>query len=52
MNLDFAPVLDLAAEPGNTVIGTREGYRDARRELVVSPERENQTVLVSCSEPT
>jgi hypothetical protein len=34
------------------VIGTRAGYRDARRDLVVSPERENQTVIVSCSEPT
>jgi tetratricopeptide (TPR) repeat protein len=44
---------DIQLRPGHyTVIGTREGYRDARRELVVSPERENQTVLVSCSEPT
>lgn len=44
---------DIQLRPGHyTVIGTREGYRDARRELVVSPERENQTVLVSCSEHT
>jgi hypothetical protein len=44
---------DIQLRPGHyTVIGTRAGYRDARRDIVVSPERENQTVIVSCSEPT
>lgn len=44
---------DIQLRPGHyTVIGTREGYRDTRRDIVVSPERENQTVIVRCSEPT
>jgi beta-N-acetylhexosaminidase len=31
MNLDFAPVLDLATDPGNTVIGTRSFGDDPQR---------------------
>jgi eukaryotic-like serine/threonine-protein kinase len=43
---------DIELRPGRyTVIGTRQGYRDVRREIVVSPEHENVTVNVSCSEP-
>jgi len=42
---------DIELRPGHyTVIGTREGYRDVRRDFVVSPERENETISVRCSE--
>jgi serine/threonine protein kinase len=42
---------DIELRPGHyTAIGTREGYREVRRDFVVSPERENQTIKVSCFE--
>jgi tetratricopeptide (TPR) repeat protein len=43
---------DIELRPGHyTVIGTREGYRDVRRDITVTPTQENQTIKVSCSEP-
>jgi len=33
------------------VIGTRDGYRDVRRDITVNPGQQAQTVNVSCSEP-
>lgn len=44
---------DIELKPGHyTVIGTRDGYRDVRRDITLSPGQENQTVNVSCYEPT
>jgi len=43
---------DIELKPGRyTVIGTRDGYRDVRRDITISPGQENQTVNVSCSDP-
>jgi tetratricopeptide (TPR) repeat protein len=43
---------DVELKPGHyTVIGTRDGYRDVRRDVTVSPGQQTQTVNVSCSEP-
>jgi eukaryotic-like serine/threonine-protein kinase len=43
---------DIDLKPGHyTVIGTRDGYRDVRRDITVSPGQQTQTVNVSCSEP-
>ena len=43
---------DIQLKPGHyTVIGTRDGYRDVRRDITVSPGEQSQTVNVSCSEP-
>jgi len=43
---------DIELRPGRyTVIGTRDGYRDVRRDFTVSPGKDNQTITVSCSEP-
>src|SRR6266478_7096716 len=43
---------DIELKPGHyTVIGTRDGYRDVRRDVTVSPGQQSQTVNVSCSEP-
>jgi eukaryotic-like serine/threonine-protein kinase len=43
---------DIELKPGRyTVIGTRDGYRDVRREITVSPGEEYLTVNVSCLEP-
>jgi hypothetical protein len=43
---------DIELKPGRyTVIGTRDGYRDVRRDITVSPGQENQTIRVSCSDP-
>ena len=43
---------DIQLRPGRyTVIGTRAGFRDVRADIVVSPERENLTVNVRCSDP-
>ena len=43
---------DIELKPGHyTLIGTRDGYRDVRREITVSPGGQSQTVKVSCSEP-
>jgi hypothetical protein len=43
---------DIELKPGKyIVIGTRNGYRDVRREVTVAPGQENLTISVSCSEP-
>ena len=43
---------DIELRPGHyTLIGTRDGYRDVRRDITVSPGQQTQTVNVSCSEP-
>src|SRR5437588_761 len=43
---------DIELKPGHyTVIGTRDGYRDVRRDITVNPGQQAQTVNVSCSEP-
>ena len=43
---------DIDLKPGRyTVIGTRDGYREVRRDITVSPGEEFLTVSVSCSEP-
>ena len=42
---------DIELKPGTyTVLGSRVGYRDVRREITISPG-ETQTVSVSCYEP-
>ena len=42
---------DVELKPGRyTVIGSREGYRDVRRDISVSPGQ-TQTISVSCYEP-
>ncbi|HEX4387442.1 MAG TPA: protein kinase [Steroidobacteraceae bacterium] len=42
---------DVELKPGRyTVIGTRDGYRDVRRDITVSPGQ-TQTISVSCYEP-
>ncbi len=42
---------DIELKPGHyIVIGTRQGYRDVRREITLSPGQQTQTVSVSCSE--
>jgi tetratricopeptide (TPR) repeat protein len=44
---------DIELKPGRyTVIGTRDGYRDVRRDITVSPGQQPQTISVSCYEPT
>ncbi len=43
---------DIQLRPGRyTVIGTRDGYRDVRRDITIAPGQESQTVSVSCSDP-
>ena len=43
---------DIQLRPGRyTVIGTRDGYRDVRRDITIAPGQENQTISVSCSDP-
>ena len=43
---------DIELKPGRyTVIGTRDGYREVRRDITVSPGEEYLTVNVSSSEP-
>jgi serine/threonine-protein kinase len=43
---------DIELKPGRyTVIGTRDGYRDVRRDITVSPGQQEQTINVTCSEP-
>ncbi|HYC08464.1 MAG TPA: serine/threonine-protein kinase [Steroidobacteraceae bacterium] len=42
---------DIELKPGHyTVIGTRDGYRDVRRDITVSPGQESQTISVRCDE--
>ena len=44
---------DIELKPGRyTVIGTRDGFREVRRDITVTPGKEFLTVNVSCSEPT
>ncbi|HEY5101625.1 MAG TPA: protein kinase [Steroidobacteraceae bacterium] len=39
-------------KPGKyTVVGTRDGYREVRRDITVSPGEEIQSISVSCAEP-
>jgi hypothetical protein len=43
---------DIELKPGRyTVIGTREGYRDIHRDIIIAPGQESQTISVSCSDP-
>jgi hypothetical protein len=43
---------EIELKPGKyTVVGTRNGFRDVRREITVAPGQEVQTIRVSCSEP-
>jgi serine/threonine protein kinase/tetratricopeptide (TPR) repeat protein len=42
---------DLQLKPGKyTVIGTRDGFREVRRDVVVAPGQDVQTISVSCGE--
>jgi eukaryotic-like serine/threonine-protein kinase len=42
---------ELELKPGRyTVIGTRQGYREVRRDITVSPGQENVTINVSCDD--
>jgi tetratricopeptide (TPR) repeat protein len=44
---------DIELKPGKyTVVGTREGYRDVRRDITVAPGQENVTITVACSDRT
>jgi tetratricopeptide (TPR) repeat protein len=43
---------DIELRPGKyTVVGTRNGFRDVRREVTVIPGQDSQTIRVACSEP-
>jgi len=43
---------EIELKPGKyTLIGTRTGYRDVRRDITIAPGQENQTISISCSEP-
>lgn len=43
---------DIELRPGKyTVVGTRNGFRDVRREITVAPGQDSQTIKVTCSEP-
>jgi serine/threonine protein kinase/tetratricopeptide (TPR) repeat protein len=43
---------DIQLKPGRyTVIGTRGGFRDVRRDITIAPGQESQTISVSCSDP-
>ena len=43
---------DIELKPGRyTVIGTRDGYRDVRRDITIAPGQGSQTISVSCSDP-
>jgi hypothetical protein len=43
---------DIELRPGKyTVVGTRSGFRDVRREITVAPGQEIQTIRVTCSDP-
>ncbi|WGL18133.1 hypothetical protein PVT68_07505 [Microbulbifer bruguierae] len=42
---------EIALKPGRyTAVGTRQGYRDVRREFVVEPSGEPTTVTIQCAE--
>lgn len=43
---------EIELKPGKyTVVGTRSGFRDVRREVTVAPGQEIQTIAVRCIEP-
>ncbi|MGH8322712.1 MAG: hypothetical protein ACRETD_02765, partial [Steroidobacteraceae bacterium] len=43
---------DIELKPGRyTLIGTRDGYRDVRRDITIAPGQESRTISVSCSDP-
>lgn len=43
---------EIELRPGKyTVTGTRNGFRDVRREITVAPGQDAQTIRVTCSEP-
>jgi len=43
---------DIELRPGKyTVVGTRYGFRDVRREITVTPGQDTQTIRVTCSDP-
>ncbi len=43
---------EIALKPGKyTVVGTRDGFRDVRRDITVAPGQDVQTISVSCVEP-
>lgn len=43
---------EIELRPGKyTVVGTRNGFRDVRREITVAPGQDSQTIRVTCSEP-
>ena len=43
---------DIQLKPGRyTVIGTRDGFRDVRRDITIAPGQDSQTISVSCSDP-
>ena len=45
-------VHNIELRPGKyTVVGTRNGFRDVRREITVAPGQDSQTIRVTCSEP-
>jgi tetratricopeptide (TPR) repeat protein len=43
---------EIALKPGKyTVVGTRDGFRDVRRDITVAPGQNVQSISVSCDEP-
>ena len=43
---------EIQLKPGKyTVVGTRDGYREVRRDITVAPGQGVQTISVSCGEP-
>lgn len=43
--------LEIELVPGRyTVVGTREGYRDVRRDVTIAPGQPVQTVTIRCVE--
>jgi tetratricopeptide (TPR) repeat protein len=43
---------EIQLKPGKyTVVGTRAGYRDVRRDVTIAPGQDVQTISVSCGEP-
>jgi len=43
---------EIELKPGRyTVIGTRDGYHEVRRDITINPGAENLTVNVSCADP-
>ena len=43
---------EIQLKPGKyTVVGTRDGYREVRRDITIAPGQGVQTISVSCGEP-